>query len=95
MKHICPNKLGVYQGSRKGKARRFETSCTLPYADPAEKPSLLEGVGELSFLFCEEEEEVMKEQCSRKQKGLEVEEDDARRKQKRKSVLEIVGKFRP
>ena len=37
----------------------------------------------------------MKEQYSRKRKGLEVEEDDARRKQKRKSVLEIVGKFRP
>ena len=32
----------------------------------------------------------MKEQCSRKQKGLEVEEDDERRKQKRKNVLEII-----
>ena len=80
----------MYQGSYRGKARQSETSCTSPYVDPTEEPSPSEGVGERSFLFHEEKEEAMKEQCSRKQKGLEVEEDDERRKQKRKNVLEII-----
>ena len=49
----------MYQGSRKGKAGRSETSCISLYSDPTEELSPVEGVGERSFLFCEEEEEAM------------------------------------
>ena len=56
----------------------------------AEEPSPSKRVGERSFLSHEEEEEAMKEKCSKKQKGLEAEEDGKRRKQKRKSVLEKI-----
>ena len=45
------NKLGVYQGFHKGKAGRFEASCTSYCTDPTEEPSPSKRVGEHSFLF--------------------------------------------
>lgn len=88
VRNLGKNKLGVYQGSCKGKVWQSETSYTSPCTDPAEEPSLSEGVYERSFFFYEEEEKAIKEQCNRKnRKGLEVEEDNGRRKQKGKSAL--------
>ena len=70
--------LAVYLGSHRGKARQFETSCTSPYSNPAKELSPLEGVGECSFCFCEEEEKAMEYPC----KHSEAEEKRRRLKAK-------------
>ena len=71
----------MYQGSRKGKARRSTTFCTLPCADTAEEPSPSEGVGERSLLFCEEEE-AMEQWCSKKREVRGVKDREEVTKEK-------------
>ena len=51
------NRLGVYQGSRKGKLGRSATPCDSPYMEP-EEPSPSEGLGVHSLLLREEEEAI-------------------------------------
>ena len=72
----------MYQGSRKGKARRSTTFCTLPCADLVEEPSPLEGVGERSLLFCEEEE-AMEQWCSKKREVRGVKDREEVTKEKK------------
>ena len=71
----------MYQGSRKGKARRSTTFCTLPCADTAEEPSPSEGVGERSLLFYEEEE-AMEQWCSKKREVRGVKDREEVTKEK-------------
>ena len=74
------NRLGVYQGSLKGKVGCSTTSSTSPYAD-LEELSPLEGLG-VRFLLFREEEEAMKWHCDKEKKkeveGMRDEEEKAK-----------------
>ena len=75
--------LGVFQGSRKGKARRSTTSYTSPYADPTKEPSPLEGVGECSLIFFVKRKKPWNNGAIKKEKlrGWRTEKKGQRKKQ--------------
>ena len=73
----------MYRGSRSRKAERSETSYSSPCTNPTKELSLLEGVGEHSFLFHKEAEKAMEGRSVIEGKGLEIE---GKRKQRESRV---------